>query len=624
VKISKILITTLIVSIILIGLYFSSLYDYLLFHLIVELFSVIVAGAIFVIAWNTRRFSDNSFFLFIGISFIFIAGLDFIHALAYKGMNIFHGYDANLATQLWIVARYTQSFSFLLSTLVIKKKLNKSLVFLGYSLISVFFGWLIFTGLFPACYEGGSLTPFKIDSEYIIILIFTGTILLFYQKRKEFDSYILKLIILALLITIAEELAFTLYSDVYGLLNLVGHFLKIFAFYCIYKALIETTLLKPYDLLFRNLKKSEENLVLERNTLITLNKQIETIIQTVPDGILLLDTEGRIYLTNNPFQEIYRETYHENFSLGKKLLDLPENILINSIKDYFISKKEKTKIVKLETDNYFQISSSFIHLSDEALFGSLIVIHDVTEFIEIENIRKQILTNVSHELRTPLTVINMSIKNLDTYGDRMSEDQKASVIKMISKNSVVLSQMIEDLLTSSSIEARTIQLQWVSYQFLELIQEILIELEPPRSEKNISVELEIDPNLQLFGDSRRISQIFRILIDNAIKYSHEKSTIKIEATDHYSGKFNSKQVDGVLVQVSDTGIGIRSQDIPHLFKRFFRSDDVKNIKGTGIGLPIAKELTQLHKGNIYVESDYGKGTTFSVFLPRIENQPEER
>jgi two-component system phosphate regulon sensor histidine kinase PhoR len=195
---------------------------------------------------------------------------------------------------------------------------------------------------------------------------------------------------------------------------------------------------------------------------------------------------------------------------------------------------------------------------------------------------------------------------------------------MISKNSVVLSQMIEDLLTSSSIEARTIQLQWVSYQFLELIQEILIELEPPRSEKNISVELEIDPNLQLFGDSRRISQIFRILIDNAIKYSHEKSTIKIEAIDHYSGKFNSKQVDGVLVQVSDTGIGIRSQDIPHLFKRFFRSDDVKNIKGTGIGLPIAKELTQLHKGNIYVESDYGKGTTFSIFLPRIENQPEER
>lgn len=636
-KISKIILEFSIGILMIIGLWIlyvisdSSGYlqtFFLLFHTTTELFSIIVAVGIFIIAWNTRRLSDNSFFLFLAISFLFIALIEGLHTLAYRGINVFPWYSSDvaatdLAAKFWIVARYIQSFSLLLSIGIINKKLNKSFIFIIYSIILICSIWLIFAGIFPTCFNDQGLTPFKIINEYIVISLLITSIILFREKRKEFDAYILNLLILAILLTIFQELAFTLYSDAYGILNFTGHILKILAYYCIYKALIATTLLKPYDLLFRNLKKSEESLVQERNTLITLNKEIETIIQTVPDGILLLDTEGRIYLTNNPFQEIYRQTYHEDFYIGKKLLDLPDNILITNIKEYFNFKKEKTKIVKLETDQYFQISSSFIHLLDKALFGLLIVIHDVTEFIEIENIRKQILSNVSHELRTPLTVINMSIKNLETYGGRMDEDQKTDVIKMISKNSVVLSQMIEDLLTSSSIEANTIQLQWTSYQLLELIQEILIELEPPRSEKEITVDLEIDPNIQLFGDYRRISQVFRILIDNAIKYSYEQSTIKIEAIDHYTGKFNSKQLDGVLIQVSDTGIGIKSQDIPKLFKRFFRSDDVKNIKGTGIGLSIAKELIQLHKGTIYVESEYGKGTTFSIFLPHMENQSEE-
>lgn len=597
---------------------------YTLFHTFSELFTIIVAVSIFLIAWNTRRFSNNQFFLFIGIGILFVAFIETIHMLAYYGLSVFPGYTdqvtaTDLAAKFWIWARSTQAVIFLLSPLFINRKLKVPLLFIAYTIILGFVIWAIFANIFPTCFASGiGLTPFKKIAEYIIVGICLGSIYYFYRRRKEVDPDILKYIIVAILLNILEELAFTLYTDAYGFLNFFGHLVMVFSFYYIYQALIHHTLFRPYDSLFREMKRSEEKLIVERNELITLNKEVEAIVETVPDAILLLDTEGRFYLTNKQFLELYKQTYHEDFSLGKKLMDLPNNHLINNIKEYFNSRTQTPKIIQSEIGNYYQISSSIIHLSGEAFFGVLIVIHDVTEFVEIENLRKQILSNVSHELRTPLTIINMSVKNLENYAQRMSADQKDAIIKMISKNSTLLAEMIEDLLTSSSGEAKTIHLQWNQYELLALFQELLTQFEPSRLEKQINFVLEIDQAIQLFGDSKRISQVFRILVDNAIKYSHENSIIKIKALDHYKGAFNPNQIDGVLVQVIDSGVGIKEKDLPNLFKRFFRADDVANIRGTGLGLSIAKQMVQLHKGDIYVESKYGTGSTFSLFLPRIE------
>ena len=111
----------LIALIVLIGLFFASQYNYLLFHSVAEIFSILIAWSIFIIAWNSRRFSDNNYFLFIGIAYLFIGGIDLVHTLAYSGMPIYIGYDANLPTQLWIAARYLESFSLLLAPLLIKR-----------------------------------------------------------------------------------------------------------------------------------------------------------------------------------------------------------------------------------------------------------------------------------------------------------------------------------------------------------------------------------------------------------------------------------------------------------------------------------------------------------------------
>lgn len=247
---------------ILLGLYLTSLYSFLLFHTLGELFSISVAFGIFMLAWNSRRFIDNNYLLFIGIAYLFIGGVDLIHTLAYKGMNIFEGYGSNLPTQLWIAARYLESISLLIAPLFFTKNLKVQNVFIIYSLITtLLLGATLHWDFFPDCFiEGTGLTPFKKISEYIISLIFIASVGFLSQHRKHFDVGVFRLIVASIVITIGSELAFTFYISVYGFSNLLGHFLKIISFYLIYKAIIETGLVKPYSLLFRNLKLREAEL----------------------------------------------------------------------------------------------------------------------------------------------------------------------------------------------------------------------------------------------------------------------------------------------------------------------------------------------------------------------------
>ena len=244
------------------GIYLTSHYNYPLFHSLAEIFSIVIACGIFMIAWNSRGFLENNYLLFIGIAYLFVGGLDLIHTLAYKGMGVFHGYETNLPTQLWIAARYMESLSLFLAPLFFGRKLKANLIFLGYTLVtSILLLFIFYWNIFPVCFvEGVGLTPFKKISEYIISLILLGSIVLLLKNRKEFERNVLQWVVWSIIVTIVSELAFTFYIDAYGFSNLIGHFFKILSFYFIYKAIIETGLTHPYNLLFRNLKKSEETL----------------------------------------------------------------------------------------------------------------------------------------------------------------------------------------------------------------------------------------------------------------------------------------------------------------------------------------------------------------------------
>ncbi|MGB8980888.1 MAG: GGDEF domain-containing protein [Anaerolineales bacterium] len=240
-------------------LYLVSLYNYLLFHNLAEIFSISVAVAVFMLAWNTRRFVKSDFLFMIGASYLFPGFIDLFHTLAYKGMGVFPGDDANLPTQLWIAARYLQSLSFLAAILLSRRRINQRLLLGLMSAATALLLASIAAGLFPDCYING-LTPFKKISEYVISLIFAAAALRLRSETETFSPRIHGLIRLSILFTILAELTFTFYINVYGLSNFLGHIFKIVAIYCIYKAVIETGLNQPYDLLFHDIKKHESEL----------------------------------------------------------------------------------------------------------------------------------------------------------------------------------------------------------------------------------------------------------------------------------------------------------------------------------------------------------------------------
>ena len=270
-------------GLILLGLYLTSLYSFLLFHGISEIFSIVVACAIFMIAWNSREFLDNNYLMFLGIAYLFVGGLDLLHTLSYKGMGIFKGYDADLPTQLWIGARYFQSLSLLSAPLFLNRAMNTKYVLMGCLTAFILLLALIFGGVFPVCYvEGSGLTPFKKISEYVISLILVGSLVMLFKNRDEFDVRVFRFLAMSIGLTVFSELSFTFYVSVYGLSNLIGHYFKIIAFFLIYKSVIETGLVKPYSLLFRNLKRSEEAVRIERNKLQSALEQVRMLSGLLP------------------------------------------------------------------------------------------------------------------------------------------------------------------------------------------------------------------------------------------------------------------------------------------------------------------------------------------------------
>lgn len=309
-------------------LYLTSLYNYLLFHSLAEIFSIVVACGIFMVAWNSRRFLDNNYLLFLGIAYLFIAGLDLLHTFTYKGMNMFLGYDANLPTQLWIASRYVESLSLLIAPFFLNRKLKTNIVFFSYTLvISFLLGSIFYWNIFPDCFiEGLGLTPFKKISEYIISLILFASLALLLKRGGDFDLSVLRLLVSSIILTVFSELAFTFYIHVYGLSNLFGHYFKIISFYLIYKAIIETGFTEPFALLFRNLKKSEEE-----------TRKFKTISDKAGYGVLIIDLEGTILYANDSFARMHgyklSEIIGKNHSLfhdeeeGKKVRGLREKLL---------------------------------------------------------------------------------------------------------------------------------------------------------------------------------------------------------------------------------------------------------------------------------------------------------
>ncbi len=241
--------------------------SYLLFHSLVEVFSIVVTFGIFTVFWNARRFLDNGCFLFLGIAYLFVGGVDLLHTLAYEHMDVFGLKGSNLATQLWVGARFIESFSILAAPLFLHRRFPPHAVLAGYAAaVALLLASIFYWRVFPVCFEGG-LTTFKVVSEYVICLVLLVSLVVFYRRRQELDARVYRLLFTSIVLTVASELVFTSYETVTDNWNAAGHFLKLFSMYLIYVAFVEVGLRNPYAVLFRNLKQVERELTAVNETL---------------------------------------------------------------------------------------------------------------------------------------------------------------------------------------------------------------------------------------------------------------------------------------------------------------------------------------------------------------------
>ena len=301
---------------VLVALYLLSRSNYLLFHSIIEGFSIVVAFSVFIVAWNTRRWVANDYLLLLGISFLFVGGIDFFHTLTYAGMGVFPGSGPNPPTQLWILSRYVESISLLAAPLFLSRRVRLLPVFGLYALVATLGATsILYWKVFPDAFiEGLGLTVFKIASEYIICGILACALLFLYRQRAALERRAFRMLSAAIVVTIASELVFTLYSDVYGVSNMAGHLLKVVSFYLVYCAIIGTNLSSPYESLFRGIEESRVRAQHERD-------RAWGYLHITGSVIVVLDADGRVELINrrgcevlgHPEAEILGKPWFESF-----------------------------------------------------------------------------------------------------------------------------------------------------------------------------------------------------------------------------------------------------------------------------------------------------------------------
>jgi len=275
------------------GLVLISRYSYLLFHSLAEMASIAVAWAIFLLIRQTTRYSKNYALTALGTAYFFVGLLDLIHTLAYSGMGVFPDSGGNLATQLWIAARAQETVA-LLAFALMRRRPEKG-VWMGwvYGAICIFFLLSILVwDIFPVCFQAGEgLTGFKILCEYLMVGILTATMVLLHSQRSDFDPIFYRLIQGSIGITILSELAFTLYTDVYGVSNMMGHWLKILSVGLIYQALIVEGIRRPFGVLLR---ESEEN----KKALSRSEEYFRAIFNGSRDAVLIADRSGSLISAN--------------------------------------------------------------------------------------------------------------------------------------------------------------------------------------------------------------------------------------------------------------------------------------------------------------------------------------
>jgi len=384
-KPSRSIILTILVLVI---FFILSQYNFLIFHSLAEMVSIVIAWGVFMLVWNSRRIINNDNLVSLGIALLFVGLIDGLHTLAYKGMGIFDTeLSTNYATQLWIAARVLQSLSLLLFTSFLRSMIKPSYMFIGYLAITVGLLLSIFLwNLFPVCYvEGSGLTYFKVIAEYFIVLVIICALILIRHNRHKFDKRVYQMMVAAMITTIATELTFTLYVDVYGVLNILGHVLKILSFIFIYNALVRSSLIRPYETMFRQLEQEKRSVENSEKQLNNTNAKQEALIKNISDVIGIVDQKGiNRYKSSNvekwfgwkPQELIGKDTWANVHADDLEQVQAAFGTILQN--DLAVVTAEYRYLCKNGDYKWIEATATNL-ISDKNINGILLNYHDITE-----------------------------------------------------------------------------------------------------------------------------------------------------------------------------------------------------------------------------------------------------
>lgn len=325
-------------------------------------------------------------------------------------------------------------------------------------------------------------------------------------------------------------------------------------------------------------------------------EELDIIVSSIREGLIVLNKEGQIVLCNDSFKAIVAENEIHNSFYWEVIRDTEFNGLITQVMN---DKQDGAREIQLNDKSYF-CSATYLTQRDEVI----VVWHDITELNKYVQMKKDLIVSVSHEFRTPLTAIKGFA---ETLKDEVPEHHHRH-LTIIEKNVNRLIHLVEDLAALSAIEQKGAALEYEKINIQELMQGITDLFHAKMEERNLSFQLYIDEDLhELFADSHKLEQLLVNLLENAINYT-EAGSIRVVFT---------LQEQKAIITVQDTGIGIPQEHLPRIFERFYVVDKSRSREkgGTGLGLSIVKNIVLLHQGTIEVDSQVDSGTTFTVSFP---------
>lgn len=358
------------------------------------------------------------------------------------------------------------------------------------------------------------------------------------------------------------------------------------------------TLGRALDALAKNLSATLNELRKERDLL-------GGILTGMQEGVLLLDADGRAALVNPALREML---LLRGDPIGKTPLEIIRHAelkeLIDTVRRDGQSRAREIEISGLKPRRLLVQVAPL-----ESGQGSFAVFVDVTEMRRLESLRRDFVANVSHELRTPVTAVRSAA---ETLAGALQDDPPAArqFVEIIERNAARLQHLVEDLLDLSRIESHELKLAFEPIEIAPIYEQVE-SLFHERAERK-RIRLLVDQPLTeraVTADRRALEHVLSNLVDNAVKYCSAGSEVRLTTSTNGSG---------VRLEVRDTGPGIEQRHLPRLFERFYRVDAgrSRDLGGTGLGLAIVKHLVESMHGNVSVESEFGRGTTFSVVLPR--------